>query len=92
MLTHAGKNEAVQEVVTLLSGPIIGLTYVVCLPIIGIATVIIVMGKKGVGGFLELLRTVAALGWRPSEACLIGSEKKGRTVLIVRPAEWPETE
>ena len=62
--------------VMLLSGPIIGLLYVVFLPFIGIATVAAVAGRKVVGGMASLIGKTVSFGWRPRNAYLSGKKKE----------------
>ena len=60
----------------LLFGPVAGLVYVIALPFIAIATLIMLIGKKIFGGLLNLVGNIVSFGWRPSEAHLAG--KKGK--------------
>jgi hypothetical protein len=64
------------SVVMLLFGPIIGLAYVVFLPIMGIATVTAMILQKVFGGMLNVGRNIVSFGWRPTEAYLAGKNKK----------------
>jgi hypothetical protein len=80
MLTYREENRAVQEMAALFLGPLVGLAYVVCMPFLTIVTIVALMGKKVLGGTLDVLRNLATFGWRPSEAYLSGRrrKKKGR--------------
>jgi hypothetical protein len=60
----------------LLLGPIIGLAYVVVLPILGIVTALSLMMQRTVGGLFSLGKYLFSFGWRPSEAFLSGKNKK----------------
>jgi hypothetical protein len=64
------------SIVMLLFGPIIGLAYVVFLPIMGIATVTAMILQKVFGGMLNVGRNIVSFGWRPSEAYLAGKNRK----------------
>ena len=63
-------------IVGLLLGPIVGLLYVVCLPFIAVATVIVLVARKAAGSVVGLMRNLASFGWRPLEAHLSGKKKK----------------
>ncbi len=63
--------------VMLLLGPILGLVYVIFLPIIAIATVIILGGGKLLRVMLSLIGKIIYFEWRPTEAYLAG-KKKGK--------------
>ncbi|MDR3562433.1 MAG: hypothetical protein P4N59_13510, partial [Negativicutes bacterium] len=63
--------------VMLLAGPIIGLLYVVFLPLIGTATLAAVASRKVLGGMASVAGKTISFGWRPVEAYLAG-KKKGK--------------
>jgi len=63
----------------LLVGPFLGLLFVLCLPFIGIATIMSLMAKKLVHGLLGLIGKSLSFGWRPREAYLAGKKKRRRT-------------
>jgi len=60
----------------LLLGPILGLAYVVLMPIMGIVTALSLLVQKALGGLFSLGKHVVHFGWRPSEAYLGGKNKK----------------
>ncbi|MEK7705884.1 MAG: hypothetical protein AAB426_13060 [Myxococcota bacterium] len=60
----------------LLMAPVLGLTYAIFLPFIGIAMVATATGRRLFGGVTESLWKAASFGWQPSEAYLLG--KKGK--------------
>ena len=60
----------------LLLGPVLGLAYVVVLPILGIVTVLSLMVQRVVGGLFSLGKYLFSFGWRPTEAFLGGKNKK----------------
>jgi hypothetical protein len=60
----------------LLSGPILGLAYVVFLPIMGIVTALSLLVQKMLEGVFSLGKHIVSFGWRPSEAYLGGKNKK----------------
>jgi hypothetical protein len=62
--------------VMLLLGPIIGLAYVVFLPLVGIATAATLFVRKAFGGMFSVGRNIVSFGWRPSEAYLAGNRRK----------------
>lgn len=59
----------------LLAGPIIGLLYVLCVPFIGIATIMVLTTRKAANGVLSLIGKSLSFGWRPKEAYLSGKKK-----------------
>jgi hypothetical protein len=60
----------------LLSGPILGLAYIVFLPIMGIVTALSLLVQKTLGGAFNLGKNIVSFGWRPNEAYLGGKNKK----------------
>jgi hypothetical protein len=60
----------------LLLGPILGLAYVVVMPIMGIVTALALMVQKTLGGLFSLGKYIISFGWRPTEAYLGGKNKK----------------
>ena len=62
--------------VMLLSGPIIGLLYVILMPFIGIATVATLAVRKVLGGMYNLVAKSISFGWEPKNAYLSGKKKK----------------
>ena len=60
----------------LLSGPILGLAYIVFLPIMGIVTALSLLLRKTLGGVFSLGKNIISFGWRPAEAYLGGKNKK----------------
>lgn len=60
----------------LLLGPILGLAYVVLMPIMGIVTALSLMVQKTLGGLFSLGKHIVSFGWRPTEAYLGGKNKK----------------
>ena len=63
-------------VMGLLLGPIAGLLYVVCLPFIAVATVIVLVARKVAVSAIGLVKNLAFFGWRPLEAYLSGKKKR----------------
>lgn len=76
MLAYHEEKGTGKRIAALLLGPIIGLVYVISMPFIVIATIVILIGKKALSGMLSLLRSLVSFGWRPSEAYLGGKKKK----------------
>lgn len=60
-----------------LAGPIIGLLYVICMPFIGIGTVITLAAGKVIDSLRSLIGNSLSFGWRPKESYLSG-KKKGK--------------
>lgn len=60
----------------LLLGPILGLAYVVLMPIMGIVTALSLMVQKTLGGVFGLGKHIVSFGWRPAESYLGGKNKK----------------
>ncbi|MDI6728408.1 MAG: hypothetical protein QMD44_05715 [Thermodesulfovibrionales bacterium] len=79
MLAYYEEKGTGKGIAALLLGPILGLVYVIALPFIAIATIVILIGKKALGGILSLMRNLVSFGWRPSEAYLSGKKKKKNT-------------
>lgn len=65
-----------KRLMILITGPIIGLAYVVILPFIGVAMLIGLTVSKLVGRVTDVLCTAVSFSWRPTEAYLAG--KRGR--------------
>jgi hypothetical protein len=62
--------------VMLLSGPFIGLLYVILMPIIGIAAVAAFAGRGIVRGMYNLVAKSVSFGWQPRNAYLSGKKKE----------------
>jgi len=62
--------------VMMLTGPIVGLLYVIFMPIIGILTVVGLAGSKVLEGLFALVGRSFSFGWRPASAYLSGKNKK----------------
>ncbi len=60
----------------LLLGPLVGLVYVIFLPVIGVATAVTLIVWKILRGVFSLGKYFASFGWRPTEAYLGGKNKK----------------
>lgn len=60
---------------TLILGPVVGFAYVIFLPFIGLAMVVIFTARRILGSLFSLVKTIAAFGWRPMEAYLSGKKK-----------------
>lgn len=76
MITYDKGESSPRDIIALIAGPIMGLIYVICLPFIAVATVVILIGKKALGGVLSLIRGLVSFGWRPTEAYLGGKKEK----------------
>jgi len=57
-------------------GPILGLAYVVLMPIMGIVTALSLLVQKTLGGVFGLSKYIVSFGWRPAESYLGGKNKK----------------
>src|SRR5512135_3841638 len=62
--------------VIVILGPILGLAYVVLLPIMGIVTALSLTVQKVLGGVFGLGKYIVHFGWRPAESYLGGKNKK----------------
>ena len=60
----------------LLTGPILGLVYVIALPIMGVVTAFGLLLQKTLGSVFNLGRNIVSFGWRPAESYLGGKNKK----------------
>ena len=60
----------------LVMAPLVGLAYVIALPFIAIGTVCAMIGKKVLGGMVNLVGNLVSFGWRPLEAHLAGKKKE----------------
>jgi hypothetical protein len=52
----------------LVVAPILGALYVIALPCITIGTMLLIIGKKVLGGIVSFAGKLLSFGWRPSEA------------------------
>ncbi len=76
MLTYREDASIGKKAVALLLGPVVGLIYVVFLPFISVAAIIVTLGGKVLGKAWNIARSLAYFEWRPSEAYLAGKKKK----------------
>jgi len=65
-------------VMGLLLGPIAGLLYVICLPFVAVATVVVLVARKVADPVIGIVKNLALFGWRPLEAYLSGKKRKNR--------------
>ena len=65
-----------KKVLALLLGPVVGFLYVIFLPFISVAAIIVMIGGKVLGKVWNIARSLAYFEWRPSEAYLAGKKKK----------------
>ena len=63
-------------IVVVLMGPVIGLFYVVLLPFIGLAMILMLVTQQLSNALFEVFGTTAAFGWRPVAAYLLSRKKK----------------
>lgn len=75
MITY-NEERTPRDILALIAGPIMGLLYVICLPFIAVATVVILIGRKALGSIIGLVRNLVSFGWRPTEAYLGGKKEK----------------
>ena len=64
-----------KKVVVLLLGPIVGFFYVIFLPFISVAAIIVLIGGKALSKVWNIARSLAYFEWRPSEAYLSGKQE-----------------
>jgi hypothetical protein len=62
--------------VIMLAGPILGLVYIIALPILGVVTAFGLLLQKTLGGVFNFGRNIVSFGWRPAESYLGGKNKK----------------
>ncbi len=62
--------------IMLLVGPFLGLLYVLCLPFIGLVTIMSLIVRQLVHGILGMIGKSLSFGWRPKEAYLSGKKKR----------------
>ena len=60
----------------LLTGPVLGLIYIIALPIMGVVTALGLLLQRTLGGAMSLGRHIVTFGWRPAESYLGGKHKK----------------
>ena len=78
MLTYEEDSSILKKAAMLLAGPVVGLIYVIFLPFVALATIIMMVGGKVLGKLWGLARNIVYFGWRPSEAYLAGKKEKGK--------------
>jgi len=76
MLTNLEDATTGKKAVALLLGPVVGFLYVIFLPFISVAAMIVMIGGKALGKVWNLSRSLAYFEWKPSEAYLAGKKKK----------------
>jgi len=76
MLTHTSAHSSSSSIALALAGPIIGLVYVVLLPIIGIAATTVLAARRLLTGMFHATGKCVSFGWRPGAAYLSGKKKK----------------
>ncbi len=60
----------------LVAGPVIGLVYVITLPVAWIAVSLVILATQFVSGVATVANRSTAFGWRPIEAYLAGRRRK----------------
>ncbi|HTG01348.1 MAG TPA: hypothetical protein VK654_12285 [Nitrospirota bacterium] len=60
----------------LVTGPFLGLIYIIALPIMGVVTAMSLIVQKVLSVISHLVRNMVSFGWRPSESYLSGSNRK----------------
>lgn len=63
-------------IVMVVLGPVIGLLYVLTLPLIGFAMIVTLLAERVGEWVAAAIGTTAAFGWRPVEAYLMSRKKK----------------
>ena len=76
MLTYREDATIGKKAIALLLGPVVGFLYVIFLPFISIAAIIVMIGGKALGTLWDTARSLTYFEWRPSEASPAGKEKK----------------
>lgn len=62
--------------IALLAMPVVGLAYVVLMPVLGIATIASIGGARILSGLADAIGKSFSFGWRPGNAYLAGKKKK----------------
>jgi len=57
-------------------GPILGLAYVMLMPVMGVMTILALAVQKIFGKPFMLIKNMVSFGWRPNEAYLRGKSRK----------------
>jgi hypothetical protein len=57
-------------------GPILGLAYIMLMPVMSVMTILALAVKKIFGKPFMLIKNMVSFGWRPNEAYLRGKSKK----------------
>ncbi len=57
-------------------GPVLGLAYVMVMPIMAVVTILVLLVQKTLGGAIKLTKNIISFGWSPTEAYLGGKNKK----------------
>jgi hypothetical protein len=76
MIAYNREDRTLRDILSLIAGPIMGLIYVISLPFVAIAMVVVLIGRKALGGVLSIVRSLISFGWRPTEAYLGGKKEK----------------
>ena len=81
-------------IVVVLMGPVVGLFYVVLLPFIGLAMILMLVTQQLSNALFEVFGRTAAFGWRPVEAYLLSRRKKkaGKGKQSAKDKATPEAE
>ena len=79
------------SIAVVLAGPVIGLFYVVLLPFIGLAMILMLVTSQLSSVLYEVFGRTAAFGWRPVEAYLLSRKKKRKAKQAAqsdKPKRW----
>jgi len=76
MLTSTSASSNSSSLALALAAPLIGLAYVVLLPIIGITATVVLAGRRLMAGMFHATGKCVSFGWRPGSAYLSGKKKK----------------
>lgn len=75
---EAGKKHSILDnrFVMMVTGPIMGLLYVIFMPILALITIVALLGGKLLEGLLALVGRSVSFGWRPASSYLSGKNKE----------------
>jgi hypothetical protein len=76
MLMYEEDSNILKKAVMLLLGAVVGLIYVIFLPFVSVATMIVMACGKALGKLWNLAMDTVHFGWRPSETYLLGKKEK----------------
>ncbi len=77
-MSEERKDNRLKKLLILIASPVVGLVYVIALPIIAVATFLGLVTERVIGGVINVAGKTISYGWRPTESYLLGRKKKGK--------------